>query len=283
MIFTSRKLYSRMGAKCARVWSISLLAALTLSCSTAGFCQDQSKTNEAGRRAYSTNCAGCHGLDGKGGERAPDIATRPHVRELSDEGILQVLQRGVANTSMPSFAFLDLKTRRALVAHLRTLQGATVAAKLPGDALRGREIFFGKGTCGSCHMARGQGGFFATDLSNYAQGRSPESIREAIVAPNRELDPRRRTVVVTLSNRTTIEGIARNEDNFSIQLISQDGAIHLLQKSSLTKLAYRDQSPMPADYGERLSSAELDDLVNFLSSLPEKRPNSKIKNNDEDE
>src|SRR5579883_3525099 len=104
----------------------------------------RTRSSEDGNQAYTTNCAGCHGLDGKGGERAPDIATRPHVRELSDEGILQVLQRGVANTSMPSFAFLDLKTRRALVAHLRTLQGATVAAKIPGDALRGREVFFGK-------------------------------------------------------------------------------------------------------------------------------------------
>jgi cytochrome c oxidase cbb3-type subunit III len=248
------------------------------------FAQNKSKTNEAevGKQVYSANCAGCHGLDGKGGERAPDIATRPQVRELSDDAILQVLQKGVPNTTMPSFGFLDLKTRQSLVAHLRELQGAAPATKLSGDARRGREAFFGKGGCATCHMVRGQGGFFASDLSGFALGRSPESIRDSIVAPNRNLDPRRRTVLATLSNGTIVEGIARNEDNFSIQLLSPDGAIHLLPKSALAKLAYRDQSPMPADYGKKLSSSDLDDLVNFLSSLPERKSNPKIEEQEDD-
>jgi hypothetical protein len=88
--------------------------------------------------------------------------------------------------------------------------------------------------------------------------------------------------LATLSNGTTVEGIARNEDNFSIQLLSPDGTIHLLPKRSLAKLAYRDQSPMPADYGAKLSSADLDNLVNFLSSLPEKKANPKVKDEEDD-
>jgi cytochrome c oxidase cbb3-type subunit III len=189
----------------------------------------------------------------------------------------------VPNTTMPSFGFLDLKTRQSLVAYLRALQGATIATKLPGDVQRGREVFFGKGGCASCHMVRGQGGFFASDLSGSARGRSPESVRDSIVAPNRNLDPRRRTVLATLSNGTAVEGIARNEDNFSIQLLSPDGTIHLLSKSALAKLAYRDQSPMPADYGTKLSSSDLDDLVNFLFSLPEKKSNPKVEDEQEDD
>ena len=31
----------------------------------------------AGRRTFESTCAPCHGLNGKGGERAPDIATSP--------------------------------------------------------------------------------------------------------------------------------------------------------------------------------------------------------------
>jgi len=237
----------------------------------------------AGKQAYSTNCAGCHGLDGKGGERAPDIVTRPQVRQLSDVAILRVLEAGVPNTSMPSFRFLDAKTRNELVAHLRTLQGATKMAKLPGDARRGREIFFHKGGCANCHMVRGEGGFFASDLGGYARGRSQDSVRDAIVAPNRDLDPRRRTVVATLTNGTSLEGIARNEDNFSLQLITPDGAFHLLSKASLASLAYRDQSPMPADYGAKLSSAELDDLVNFLFSLAEEKADRTAKEESEED
>ena len=69
--------------------------------------KDKSAFSAAGAKAYSANCAGCHGLDGKGGERAPDIVTRPQVRQLSDAALLQILQKGVPNTSMPSFGFLD--------------------------------------------------------------------------------------------------------------------------------------------------------------------------------
>ncbi|MBS1840871.1 MAG: c-type cytochrome [Acidobacteria bacterium] len=244
----------------------------------------QGEEQAAGKKTYAASCAGCHGLDGKGGERAPDIATRPQVRQFSDAAILEVLQKGVPNTTMPAFSFLDVKTRKAVVAYLRTLQGATTEVNLPGDAQRGQELFFGKGGCSSCHMIQGQGGFFGSDLGKYAQGRSPEAVREAIVAPNRELEPRRRTIVATLANGTTLEGLARNEDNFSLQLLTPDGVIHLLPKNSLAKLSYLERSPMPADYGTKLSAAELDDLVKYLSSFAkEPKNNSKYDDGEEDE
>ena len=94
-----------------------------------------------------------------------------------------------------------------------------------------------------------------------------EAIRDAIVFPNRDLDPRNRTVVATLPNGKTVEGLARNEDNFSIQLLTQGGTLHLLSKSTLVSLSYRNESPMPADYETRLSASQLDDLVNYLVSL----------------
>jgi cytochrome c oxidase cbb3-type subunit III len=219
-----------------------------------------------GKQAFAANCAGCHGLDGKGSERAPDIATRQQVRELSDPAILSILAKGVPNSSMPAFAFLNLSLRRSILAHLRSLQGVVSRAELPGDAKRGKALFSGKGGCANCHMVQGRGGFFGSDLTNFARSRSPESVRSAIVSPNSDLEPRHRTVVVSLPNGEQLEGIARNEDNFSLQLITQDGGIHLLEKASLAALSYRDKSPMPEEYGKILSPAELDDLIKFLYS-----------------
>lgn len=222
---------------------------------------------EGARQAFSTNCAACHGLDGRGGERAPDIVTRANTRQLSDGQLLQILQKGVPQTSMPAFSHLGDEVLRSLVAHLRSLQGHPATATLPGDARRGKELFFGKGGCSGCHMIRGQGGFFASDLTAYARGRAPETIRDAILLPNRDLDPHNRMVVVTLPSGKTVEGMARNEDNFSMQLLTQDGSLVLLTKAAVKSLSYRDQSPMPADYGTRLSATEVEDLVNFLNSL----------------
>src|SRR5579885_1015344 len=73
----------------------------------------RTRSSEDGNQAYTTNCAGCHGLDGKGGERAPDIATRPHARQLSDAAILSILRTGVPNTAMPSFRFLTPAIRKS--------------------------------------------------------------------------------------------------------------------------------------------------------------------------
>lgn len=221
----------------------------------------------ATQQAFAANCAGCHGLDGKGGERAPDIVTRPSVRKLSESELLQVLQKGVPQTSMPAFSHLGDDVLRSLVGYLRNLQGHTATAPLPGNERRGKELFFGKGGCSGCHMIRGQGGFYASDLTVYARGRSPEAIREAIVLPNRDLDPRNRIVVVTLPNGKSFEGIARNEDNFSMQLLTQDGSLLLFTKAAAKSLIYRDQSPMPADFGTRLSAAEIEDLVKFLNTV----------------
>jgi putative heme-binding domain-containing protein len=286
MIFIGRKLIFKIGNRMAMAnvrWRLplTLLAAGSiLICGANAWTQSKSakpspaKANAAaapaGKRAYSANCAGCHGLDGKGGERAPDIVTRPQARQLSDAAILQILQNGVPNTSMPSFRFLDAKTRASLVAHLRTLQGASALAKLPGNAQRGREIFFSKGECASCHMVHGEGGFLASDLGGFANGRSQESVRDSIVSPNRDLDPRRRVVVATLANGVSLEGIARNEDNFSLQLQTPDGSFHFFDKSQVQSIDRQPRSWMPADYGSKLSRQEIDQLVSYLMSIAQK-------------
>ena len=231
--------------------------------------QSNGKKESVGKTTYAAVCAACHGLDGKGGERAPDIANRPRVRELSDEAIVHVLQNGVPNTSMPSFRSLGLEKLRSVVEYIRELQGIRSAKNIPGNADNGKNIFFSKGECANCHSVEGNGGFYGSDLSGFARGHSLESIRQAIVAPNRELDPRRRVVVATTASGEVLEGLARNEDNFSLQLLTPDGALHLLYKSSLAKLTYRDESAMPADYEKKLSTAELDDLVKFLASVAE--------------
>src|SRR5277367_2919579 len=76
----------------------------------------------AGPQTFAATCASCHGLDGRGGERAPDIATRPEVTRLSDEDLLKVLRAGIPEKGMPSFAGLGDAKLAALVTYLQILQ-----------------------------------------------------------------------------------------------------------------------------------------------------------------
>jgi putative heme-binding domain-containing protein len=217
-----------------------------------------------GRKMFESVCATCHGLDGRGGERGPNVATRAEVQQLSDADTLRILQAGIPATGMPAFGALGVPKLQAVMAYLRILQGGSKAAFIPGDPQRGKSLFFGKAVCANCHTINGSGGFLGADLSSYGSNVSIEEIRGAITDPDRDLDPRSRTVLVTTREGRQFMGIARNEDNFSLQLQSLDGAFHLFAKSDLEHLEYQPKSLMPSDYGSILSRSELDDLVSYL-------------------
>jgi cytochrome c oxidase cbb3-type subunit III len=222
---------------------------------------------DAGKQIFATTCAACHGLDGGGGERGPDISRRREVQRLPDKALLQIVREGVPATGMPAFGSLGTARIQAVVRYLRSLQGQTSAARVSGDPKRGRDLFFGPSGCSECHMVKGEGGFIGADLSSYASTQPAANIRTAITDPNQNLDPRKRVLIVTMADGQTLTGIARNEDNFSLQLQASDGTLHLLNRSELHNIEYQPRSLMPDDYGSKLSREELDDLVSYLASV----------------
>lgn len=217
-----------------------------------------------GRKIFESVCAACHGLDGRGSERGPNVATRAEAQQLSDADTLRILQAGIPAAGMPPFGALGVPKLQAVMAYLRILQGGSKAASIPGDPQRGKSLFFGKAGCANCHTINGSGGFLGADLSSYGSNVSIEEIRSAIIDPDKDLDPRSRTVLATTREGRQFTGIARNEDNFSLQLQSLDGTFHLLAKSDLQHLEYQPKSLMPSDYASVLSPSELNDLVSYL-------------------
>ncbi len=234
-----------------------------------------------GRQVFENRCAGCHGIDGRGGERAPDIATSAKTQRRSDSELAQIITSGIPSGGMPAFSTLDASTGRALVTYLRFLQGKTGSAALPGNPQNGKAIFFGRARCSECHLAAGAGGFIASDLSSYGRARPAEEIRDAIVKPGQPSNDSRGTVTIVTRDGQTLTGVLRNEDNFSLQLQSLDGAFHLFMKSEVASVSRDRNSLMPADYGSTLSASELNDLVSFLMSMAQQeKPSSDPKKNE---
>lgn len=220
----------------------------------------------AGRQVFATTCASCHGLDGRGGERAPNILVRPEVQRMSYADIVRVIREGTPSKKMPAFGTsFDAATLREITAYVRSLlQTNQQSTKLPGDPAAGKTLFFGKAGCSECHMVNGEGGFLGSDLSIYAHSHSGDDIRQAITDPNKNSARQQKTVSAVTRSGDHFTGIARNEDNFSIQLQTSDGAFHLLQKSDLAQLSYEPHSLMPSDYAQRLTARQLNDVVSFL-------------------
>jgi cytochrome c oxidase cbb3-type subunit III len=217
-----------------------------------------------GKQTFASTCASCHGLDGRGGERAPNIADSQKVQRLSDSQVAHIIENGIPGTGMPAFHSLESSDVKTVVTYLRTLQGTKKAVKLPGDPERGETIFFGKAGCSGCHMVAGKGGFIASDLSGYANAHAVEQIRSAITNPTPSSDPQARLATATTRGGEKVVGRIRNEDNFSLQLQLLDGTFYFVAKSDIEGLEYSLQTLMPSDYGATLSPSELDDLVSYL-------------------
>lgn len=220
-----------------------------------------------GQKVFSSTCAACHGLDGRGGEHAPNIATDGRISAMTDASLTEIVRKGIPAGGMPGFASsLSGEQISGVVAYLRTLQGAKdTAGPLAGNAVQGRKLFFGTASCAECHVAAGKGGTIGPELTGYGKLHSPAAIRQSILEPNKNIDPRRGPVTVTMASGKSYRGMVRNEDNFSLQMQTVDGDLLLVNKTPEVRIERARESLMPSNYASRLSSAELDDIVKFLS------------------
>jgi len=226
----------------------------------------RSMSSSRGKQIFGSNCVGCHGLDGTGSQRAPNIVSNPQVQKLSAEEMFRIVSDGVPGTGMPSFKSLGPPAIRSTVAYVRSLQGKNSVATLPGNPKQGKTLFFGAAECGNCHMAGGRGGFIGPDLSTYGQTHSAEAIKTAIITPAAR-DHVQSLVTAITATGERYEGIVRNEDNFSLQLQSADGAFHFLAKVELKSFERSQTLLMPSDYGTKLPTEQLNDVASFLLKL----------------
>src|SRR5271156_4029096 len=54
--------------------------------------QGQPRAVDPGAQQFQANCAGCHGADGKGGDKGPAIATLPSVVALSEIELIKIVR-----------------------------------------------------------------------------------------------------------------------------------------------------------------------------------------------
>jgi cytochrome c oxidase cbb3-type subunit 3 len=256
----------------AFIFSAVLLSAVTLSAKHGLYHNDSQnpaigdpKAISAGARLYSTSCAGCHGPDGSGG-RGPNLVRRVLWHPLRDDDIFRTIRNGLPGADMPPTKLSDEQTWN-LVAFLHALIGPASENNVPGDPKAGEQVFWGsKAGCSDCHSIRGRGGRMGPDLTNIGGSRPLAVIRDAILKRTKVLFVLgNEAVTVTLKNGQVIQGLARNRSNFSLQVVDRAGDLHLISMNDVKQLTISERSPMPDDYGERLSKQELEDLLAYMA------------------
>ena len=89
--------------------------------------QAQPEGGDRGARQYAANCSGCHGADGKGGDKAVSVATTLSLMTLSDAELARILHDGTSE-GMPPFAQIGDANIAAIVRYLRSLEVASLPA-----------------------------------------------------------------------------------------------------------------------------------------------------------
>ena len=127
---------------------------------------------------FSQNCAGCHGIAGKGSV-AIALANPEYLALADDATVQQVVSHGRPGTPMPAFAktaggMLTDKQIDAITSGIRShwskpgvFDGTNpppYAAKSTGDGQRGEVAY--KTYCASCHGAAGRGGPKGSNITN---------------------------------------------------------------------------------------------------------------------
>jgi cytochrome c oxidase cbb3-type subunit III len=254
-----------------------LLCAATQELGTETSDLNMSKIKE-GASLFRANCAPCHGLNARGGGRGPDLTSGRWTHGSTDHDIYRTINEGVPGTDMPANGFDDSETR-AIIAYLRSL-APTKRITLAGDPAKGKNIFFGSAGCSNCHMVRGVGGLLGPDLSRVGAARSISYLIDSIRDPDKELsvgmiDPNNHYVVPLVYDTVTvvtvsgekITGVARNEDNYSIQMITTAQQLQLLLKRDLKEVFHERRSLMPPYSEDTLDGRQLQDLLAYLESL----------------
>jgi cytochrome c oxidase cbb3-type subunit III len=149
---------------------------------------------------YEQNCAGCHGVNGKGGV-AIALSDAVFLAIADDNAIRSAAANGVPGTPMSAFAqsaggMLTDQQIDAIVHGIRAwakpelLQGTSpppYAAQTPGDSHRGETAY--ATYCASCHGPNGTGGQKASSIVNasYLALVSDQYLRIVVIAGRPEL------------------------------------------------------------------------------------------------
>jgi cytochrome c551 len=226
-----------------------------------------------GKQTFETRCSTCHGLDG-GGAMGPNIQGIP--MRLGAPAVANTIKNGMSG-GMPAFAgqITDAQIQQ-VIAYLLTLTHKD-SAIVTGDEAKGKEVYDASG-CASCHIIDGQGGDAGPELTKVGQLRGAGYLKTTILYPGSDL-PQAHVFLETggLLDYMHIHLVTKDghgydgtrvvEDSFHVVVQDAAGNFHSFKKSDLKEFEKQPGKSVMPSFKDKLSAAQVDDLVAFLASL----------------
>jgi cytochrome c oxidase cbb3-type subunit III len=238
---------------------------------------------KAGESQFRANCAFCHGLGARGGGRGPDLTRAAKIHGSADGDLFRTINQGVPGTAMPPNGATQQGVGMTeeeiwqVITYIRSVEKKAPAAA-PGDAVRGKALFYGTAACSTCHMISGKGGRLGPDLSSTGSARATEYLVDSMRNPSRrlaqgigeamkEFSQEYVTVTVVDAGGQKFQGVVLNEDSFTLQMMDTREQLHLFEKGKLRSLQETRESLMPVYDEKMLPEKDLQDILAYLLAV----------------
>jgi putative heme-binding domain-containing protein len=140
---------------------------------------------------------------------------------------------------------------------------------LKGDAMKGKNIFFGDGAlCKSCHHPTDQSLSLGSTLAEMNQKYpQPSELLRHILQPSLRIDEAYLTHAFEMTDGTTISGIISLQTEESYTIKTAELEEYTISKKEINTRRTSQQSPMPTGLLSDLAPQDAADLLAFLQSI----------------
>jgi putative membrane-bound dehydrogenase-like protein len=132
-----------------------------------------------------------------------------------------------------------------------------------GNLENGRDLYFGKSICASCHTLGAKGVDFGPDLTSIEKSRSVHDVLEAILYPSVSFVREYETYEITTKNGKNV-GIIKEQSPEVIVLSVAPQTLVRIPKEDIISISVLDHSLMPQGLDQLLTEQEFIDLMAFL-------------------
>jgi putative heme-binding domain-containing protein len=196
------------------------------------------------------------------------------VLKLAKEDKLPADLKLLASVELNNVRWPELKEEAAQILPLPQSQNSEALPPIPelvkrgGDPAHGEKLFFSpQVACGSCHEVNGKGVDLGPKLSEIGTKYGKDALYLSILDPNAGISFGFETWQVLMKNDDEAYGLLASETEEEIAIKAAGNIITRYKKSEIAKREKLKNSMMPTGLQQAMSTQDLVDLVEFLSTL----------------
>jgi putative membrane-bound dehydrogenase-like protein len=195
-----------------------------------------------------------------------------NIVALAKQGRLTGTLPQVAAVAIAACPWADVRQSAADVLPMPKAKGGALPpladlVRRNGNAVHGKAVFAGAGTCAKCHMVGSEGKNVGPSLSGIGAKLSRQAIYESILAPSAAISHSYETYTALIDDGRAVTGLLVSQSPETVVIRGADGVDQSLPAADLEQLVKQPVSMMPADLATTLTADELVDLVAWLETL----------------